>query len=67
MKGNSVRSLQQWLKEGEKPSKFCITLRMGIKLKKKRNNQNVQLNDGFMVTDQKEVLHHVRKCYKKAM
>ena len=61
LKGNSVRSRQQWLQEGEKPSKFFCNLENKNFIEK--TIKKVHLNDGSIVTDQKDILHHVRKFY----
>ena len=61
LKGNSVRSRQQWLQEGEKLSKFFCNLENKNFIEK--TIKKVHLNDGSIVTDQKDILHHVRKFY----
>ena len=53
LKGNSVRSRQQWLQEGEKPSKFFCNLENKNFIEK--TIKKVHLNDGSIVTDQKDI------------
>ena len=61
LRGELVRSRLQWLKEGERPSKFFCNLESQNFIDK--TMKKIQLNNGSVVTDQKEVLHHVRKFY----
>ena len=61
MKGQTVRSRLQWLQEGEKPSKFLCNLEKRNYIEK--TIKKVKLNNGSIVTDQEEVLNHVRNYY----
>ena len=63
MKGKSVRSRLQWLQEGEKPSKFFCNLENKNYIDK--TIKKLQLNNGSIITEQEEVLHHVRNYYAK--
>ena len=61
LKGNMVRSRLQWLHEGEKPSKFFCNLENKNFIEK--TIKKIQLRNGSIVTDQKEVLQHIRDFY----
>ena len=61
LKGNMVRSRLQWLHEGEKPSRFFCNLENKNYIEK--TIKRVQTNDGSIVTDQMEVLQHIRDFY----
>ena len=61
LRGNSVRSRQQFLQEGEKPGKFFCNLVNKNFIEK--TIKKTHLKDGSIVTDQKDILHHVRKFY----
>ena len=59
VKGELVRSRLQWLNEGERPSRYFCSL-------EKRNfiDKTIKkVSDGSFVTEQKQVLHHIRKFY----
>ena len=56
-----VRSRLQWLHEGEKPSKFFCNLENKNFIEK--TIKKIQLRNGSIVTDQKEVLQHIRDFY----
>ena len=57
----SVRSRQQWLREGENLSKFFCNLENKNSIEK--TIKKVHLKDGSIVTDQKDIFHPVRKVY----
>ena len=61
LKGNMVRSRLQWLHEAEKPSKFFCNLENKNFIEK--TIKKTQLRNGSIVTDQKEVLQHIRDFY----
>ena len=61
IKGNLVRSRIQWLHEGEKPSKYFSNLENKNFIEK--TIKKLQLRNGRIVTDQREVLHHIREYY----
>ena len=64
MKGVLIRSKVKWAEEGEKPTRYFCTL-------EKRNFINKCLSklstnhEGHYITDQKEILVHVRKFYQE--
>ena len=60
-KGNLVRSRIQWLHEGEKPTKYFSNLENKNFIEK--TIKKIQLKNGTLVTNQKEVLHHIREYY----
>ena len=60
MKGHCIRAKVKWIDEGEKPSKYFLTL-------ESRNYINKQIpqlvrNDGITIYDQFEILNET-KCY----
>ena len=59
--GEQIRSRHQWLKEGEKPSKFFCNLENKNFIEK--TIKSVQLQDGSFVTEQNQVLSHIRNFY----
>ena len=61
MKGKAVRSRFQWLQQGEKPSHYFCNLENRNYIDK--TIKKVKLKNGSIVTDQKEVLHHIRNYY----
>ena len=61
VKGKIVRSRLQWLQQGEKPSRFFLNLENKNYIEK--TIKKVKLKDGSIVTDQKNVLHHIREYY----
>ena len=63
LKGEMVRSRLQWLKEGEKPTKFFCNLENRHFVEK--TMKKVKLSDGTEILDQKDVLHHIGKFYSK--
>ena len=62
MKGQSVRARLQWLQEGEKPTKYFCNLENKNYVEK--TIRKLQLNNGSIVTQQEEVLHHIRTFYE---
>ena len=63
VKGELVRSRLQWLTEGERPSKYFCSLDNRNYIDK--TIKKVQLPDGSFVTEQKQVLHHIRNFYSE--
>ena len=59
--GEQIRSRHQWLKEGEKPSKFFCNLENKNLIEK--TIKSVQLQDGSFVTKQNQILSHIRNFY----
>ena len=62
VKGAYVRSRVQWLKEGEKPSKFFCALERSNYLEK--TMKRVHKSDGQIITDQKEILTSIKDYYQ---
>ena len=56
-----VRSRIQWLSEGEKPSKTFCTLETKNYIEK--TIKKLKLENGDIIYDQKELLHHVKTYY----
>ena len=61
IKGEIVRARVDWLKEGERPTKFFCNLENRNFVEK--TVKKVQLPDGSIITEQKEVLHHMGIFY----
>ena len=62
MKGKIVRSRLEWLKQGEKPSRFFMNLENKNFVEK--TNKKVKLRNGSCVTEQEDVLHHIKQYYE---
>ena len=60
-KGEQVRSRIQWLSEGENPSKTFCNLETKNYIEK--SIKKLKLENGDIVYDQKELLHHVKTYY----
>ena len=63
IKGQMVRARVNWLKEGEKPTKYFCSLENKNFVEK--TMKKVKLSDGSVVVEQKEVLHHLGRFYSK--
>ena len=61
LEGQLVRSRLQWLKDGEKPSKYFSNLEKKNCIEK--TIKKVRLNNGEVITDQEGVLSQVQKYY----
>ena len=61
LEGERVRARLQWLKEGEKPSKFLGSLENKNFVEK--TIKYLELQNGESVTDQFEILNHIREYY----
>ena len=61
LEGECVTSRLQWLKEGEKPSKFLGSLEN--KKFAEKTIKYLELQNGESVTDQFEILNHIREYY----
>ena len=61
LEGEHVRARLQWLKEGEKPSKFLGSLENKKFVEK--TIKYLELQNGESVTDQFEILNHIREYY----
>ena len=62
MKGKIVRSRLQWLQQGEKPSRFFMNLENKNFVEK--TIKKVKLRNGSCVTEQEDVLHHIKQYYE---
>ena len=63
VKGEMVRARVNWLKDGEKPTKFFCNLENRNFIEK--TMKKMQLPDGSVIFEQKEVLNHIGKFYSK--
>ena len=61
MQGVATRARIQWLKEGEKPTRFFCTLEKHNFIEK--TIKCIKLKDSECITDQKKILALVRKFY----
>ena len=63
LKGEMVRSRIQWIDEGERPTKFFCALEHKNFINK--TIKKLRLNNGEIITDQKQVLKEIQYFYKK--
>ena len=63
MKGQIVRSRMQWLKDGERASRYLSSLENKNFIEK--TIKKVTLEDGNIVTQQEEILNHIQKYYSR--
>ena len=61
IKGQQIRSKLQWLKEGEKPTKFFCNLENKNFIEK--TVKKLQTSTGKMITHQKELLENIKNYY----
>ena len=62
MQGVATRARIQWLKEGEKPTRFFCSLEKRNFIEK--TVKCLKLKDGECIHDQKRILAHIRKFYQ---
>ena len=62
LKGNYIRSRIQWLREGEKPSKFFCSLERRNYLEK--TIKKIEKQNGDILTKQEDILSEVRDFYQ---
>ena len=62
MNGLMLRSRAQWLREGEKPSKYFCSLEKFYYTEK--TIRKLTRQDGQVITDQKEILNEVKGYYQ---
>ena len=61
LKGHMIRSRLQWLHSSEKPSKFFCSLEQKNFIDK--TIRKIKLDNGEIVTEQKDILNHVKEYY----
>ena len=63
LKGAYIRSRANWLEYGEKPNKFFLNLENKNKINK--NISEIELDNGRVITNQREILNNLKIFYEK--